>query len=76
VWEHAGLICTGETYKTYVKLTFAHGAALDDRATLFNAGFGGNTRRAIDLRERDALDADAFNALVKAAVEYNVMKKG
>ena len=74
VWEHAGLICTGETYKDYVKLTFARGAALDDPAGLFNAGFGGNTRRAIDIREGDAPDADAFKALVREAVAANVAK--
>jgi hypothetical protein len=75
VWEHAGLICTGETYKHYVKLTFARGAALDDPAGLFNSGFGGNTRRAIDIREGDEVDGDAFKALVREAVEQNVSKK-
>ena len=74
VWEHAGLICTGETYKDYVKLTFARGAALDDPAGLFNAGFGGNTRRAIDIREGDEIDAEAFKALVREAVVLNVSK--
>ena len=74
VWEHAGLICTGETYKNYVKLTFAHGAALADPAGLFNAGFGGNTRRAIDIREGDTIDAAAFKELVRAAVAWNLAK--
>ena len=76
VWEHAGLICTGETYKDYVKLTFASGAALDDPAGLFNSGFGGNTRRAIDLREGETIDETAFKALVRAAVEHNISSKG
>ena len=75
VWEHAGLICTGETYKDYVKLTFARGAALDDPAGLFNAGFGGNTRRAIDVREGETVDEDAFKTLIRAAVEANVSGK-
>ena len=74
VWEHAGLICTGETYKNYVKLTFARGAALADPAGLFNSGFTGNTRRAIDIREGDEVDADAFKALVREAVAANVAK--
>lgn len=72
VWSHAGLLCTGEIYKDKVKLTFAHGAALDDPTGLFNAGFGGNTRRAMDVREGDTVDADAFTALVAAAVARNV----
>ena len=76
VWEHAGILCTGEVYQTYVKLTFAQGAALDDPDGVFNAGFGGGTRRAIDLRERDAIDPDAFMALVKAAVAFNLAKRG
>ena len=71
VWSHDGMICTGETYKDKVTLTFAHGAALDDPAGLFNAGFGGNTRRAIEIREGERLDADAFRALVRAAAERN-----
>ena len=66
-----GLLCTGEPYKAYVKLTFAHGAALDDPARLFNAGFGGGTRRAIDLREGDLPDAEAFKALVRQAADLN-----
>lgn len=71
VWEHAGIICTGETYKDKVKLTFARGASLDDPAGLFNASLGGNTRRAIDLREEDVLDEDGFRDLVRAAVALN-----
>ena len=70
-WSHDGLICTGETYKSYVKLTFAKGALLDDPTGLFNAGFGGSTRRAIDLHEGDQVDARAFKALVRAAVAFN-----
>ncbi|HEY0051980.1 MAG TPA: DUF1801 domain-containing protein [Caulobacteraceae bacterium] len=70
-WEHDGVLCTGETYKTYVKLTFARGAALPDPAGVFNAGFGGGTRRAIDLREGDMVDAEAFKTLVRAAVAAN-----
>lgn len=76
VWEHAGILCTGEVYKGYVKLTFARGAALDDPAGLFNAGFGGGTRRAIDIREGETVDAEAFTALVRAAVAENVARKG
>ena len=72
VWEHAGILCTGEVYKAYVKLTFAHGAALPDPAGLFNAGLGGGTRRAIDLREGVEVDEAAFTALVRAAVTWNV----
>jgi hypothetical protein len=71
VWEHAGIICTGETYKAVVKLTFAKGAALDDPAGLFNASLEGNTRRAIDLREGAKIDAKAFQALIRAAVALN-----
>lgn len=71
-WEHAGILCTGEVYKTYVKLTFAHGAALEDPAGLFNAGFGGGTRRAIDIREGETVDEEAFRELVRAAVGRNV----
>ena len=71
VWEHAGILCTGEVYKSYVKLTFAKGAALADPAGLFNAGFGGGTRRAIDLREGETVDAEAFKALVREAVAAN-----
>lgn len=74
-WEHAGILCTGEVYKNYVKLTFAHGAALDDPEGLFNAGFGGGTRRAIDLREGDQVNEKAFDALIKAAVAFNIAKQ-
>lgn len=74
-WEHAGIICTGEVYKTYVKLTFAQGAALEDPAGLFNAGFGGRTRRAIDIPEGHVVDATAFKALVRQAVTLNVAKQ-
>jgi hypothetical protein len=74
-WEHAGILCTGEVYKTYVKLTFAHGAALDDPTGVFNAGFGGGTRRAIDIREGETVDAAAFKALVKAAIALNEAKQ-
>lgn len=75
-WEHAGIICTGEVYKTYVKLTFAHGASLEDPAGLFNAGFAGGTRRAIDLREGEMVDAIAFRHLIKAAIAHNVAMRG
>jgi hypothetical protein len=71
VWSHGGIICTGETYRMHVKLTFAKGAALDDPAGLFNASLDGSTRRAIDIREGEAVDADAFRALVRAAVSLN-----
>ena len=75
VWEHAGLICTGETYRDKVKLTFARGAALDDPAGVFNASLDAGTRRAVDIREGDALDEDAFKALVREAVALNVGSK-
>jgi hypothetical protein len=75
VWEHDGLLCGGEIYKGYVKLTFAEGAALPDPSGLFNAGFGGNTRRAIDVREGDAIDEEAFKALIRAAVALNLSKR-
>ena len=75
VWEHAGILCTGEVYKGYLKLTFARGAALEDPAGLFNAGFGGGTRRAIDIREGDAVDDGAFKALVREAVAQNVARQ-
>ena len=71
VWSHAGIICTGETYKAVVKLTFAKGAALEDPSRLFNASLDGATRRAIDVREGDTIDAEAFRALVRAAVALN-----
>jgi hypothetical protein len=75
VWEHAGIICTGEVYKAYVKLTFAQGAMLEDPAGLFNAGLDGGTRRAIDIREGETVDAAAFKALVKAAVAFNIARQ-
>jgi hypothetical protein len=71
VWEQGGLLFTGETYKDKVKLTFAKGAALDDPAKLFNSSLEGNTRRAIDIREGETLDLEAFKALVRAAVAAN-----
>jgi hypothetical protein len=74
VWEHAGIICTGETYKAVVKLTFAKGASLEDPAGLFNASLEGNTRRAIDIAEGQNLDEAAFKALVRAAVALNTSK--
>src|SRR6478735_1260453 len=67
VWSHAGIICTGETYKSVVKMTFAKGASLDDPSGLFNSSLEGNTRRAIDLREGDTIDEDALKALIRAA---------
>jgi hypothetical protein len=74
VWEDAGIICTGETYKTVVKLTFARGAALPDPKKLFNSSLEGNTRRAIDFKEGDPIDADALKALVREAVTLNKSK--
>ncbi|WP_207284533.1 DUF1801 domain-containing protein [Pseudomonas sp. FW300-N2A2] len=74
VWSHAGIICTGETYKTAVKMTFAKGAALDDPAHLFNASLEGNTRRAIDVHEGETLDENALKALIRAAVVLNTSK--
>jgi hypothetical protein len=71
VWEHDGIICTGESYKSTVKLTFAKGASLEDPAKLFNASLEGNTRRAIDIHEGEQVDADAFKALIRAAVALN-----
>jgi hypothetical protein len=71
VWSHAGILCTGETYKAAVKLTFAKGASLEDPSGLFNASLEGNMRRAIDLREGDRIDAEALQALVRAAVALN-----
>jgi hypothetical protein len=70
-WSHDGLICTGETYKNAVKLTFFKGASLDDPSGLFNSSLGGNTRRAIDLHEDDAIDEEAFTTLIQAAVSQN-----
>ena len=71
VWSHAGIICTGETYKNVVKLTFAKGAALEDPSGLFNASLEGNTRRAIDFHEGDEIDEEALKALIRAAVALN-----
>ena len=73
-WSHAGIICTGETYKDKVKLTFAQGAALDDPSGLFNASLDAGTRRAIDIREGDEIDGAAFRALIRAAVAVNLAK--
>ena len=74
VWSHDGIICTGESYKSVVKLTFAKGAALDDPAKLFNSSLEGNVRRAIDIRENENVDARAFKALVRAAIALNTSK--
>lgn len=74
VWSRNGILCTGETYKNYVKLTFAKGASLPDPSKLFNAGFGGGTRRAIDIHEGEEVNARAFKALIKAAVAANAPK--
>src|SRR5262245_24058900 len=74
VWEHDGILCTGETYRSVVKMTFARGAALPDPAGLFNSSLEGNTRRAIDLREGEELDEKALKALVRAAVTLNTSK--
>jgi hypothetical protein len=75
VWSHAGMICTGETYKEVVKLTFAKGASLEDSSGLFNSSLEGNTRRAIDFHEGDAVNEAALTALVRAAVTLNTSKK-
>jgi hypothetical protein len=75
IWEHAGIICTGETYKDYVKTTFAKGASLADPSKLFNAGLDGGTRRAIDFRQGEEIDEKAFKALIRAAVALNTSKK-
>ena len=75
-WSHAGILCTGETYKDKVKLTFAHGAALDDPSRLFNASLDAGTRRAIDVCEGDAIDEPAFQALIRAAVALNLARSG
>ena len=74
VWEDAGIICTGETYKAAVKLTFARGASLDDPARLFNASLEGNMRRAIDIHEGERINEAAFKALIRAAVALNKSK--
>src|SRR6188508_2159740 len=72
VWEHDGIVCTGETYRNVVKLTFAKGASLDDPSGLFNSSHEGNMRRAIDLHKGDAIDEKAFGALIRAAVALNI----
>jgi len=74
VWEHDGILCTGETYKAVVKLTFAHGAALEDPAGLFNSSLDGNVRRAIDISEGEKINDKALKALICAAVEFNQSK--
>ena len=74
VWEHDGIICTGETYKAVVKLTFANGASLKDPSGLFNSSLEGNMRRAIDIHEGDRIDAKAFKALIRAAVALNASR--
>ena len=71
MWEHAGIVCTGETYKAVVKLTFAKGAALADPSHLFNSSLEGNVRRAIDIHEGDKIDEKALKALIRAAVALN-----
>ena len=74
VWEHDGMICTGETYKNYVKMTFAKGAALEDPAGLFNSSLEGNTRRAIDFHEGEEIDEEALKSLVRAAATLNTSR--
>ena len=74
VWSHAGIICTGETYKNVVKMTFAKGAALEDRSGLFNSSLDGATRRAIDLHEGERIDEEALRALIRAAVALNTSR--
>lgn len=74
VWSHGGIVCTGETYKEVVKMTFAKGAALDDPSGLFNSSLEGNTRRAIDFREGEKVDEKALKALIRAAVTLNLTK--
>jgi hypothetical protein len=74
VWSHDGIICTGETYKSVVKMTFAKGASLEDPAGLFNSSLEGNTRRAIDVHEGDKIDEKALEALIRAAVELNTSR--
>ena len=76
VWEHAGILCTGELYRDKVKLTFMYGASLDDPARLFNASLDAGTRRAIDVKEGETVDAEAFKALIREAVALNMVKKG
>jgi hypothetical protein len=74
VWEHAGIVCTGETYRDKVKLTFAKGASLEDPSGLFNSSLEGNTRRAIDMHEGEAIDEEALKALIRAAVALNISR--
>ena len=74
VWEHDGIICTGETYKSVVKMTFAKGASLDDPSGLFNSSLDGNVRRAIDVREGEIIDEQALKALIRSAVDLNVSR--
>jgi hypothetical protein len=76
VWEHDGIICTGETYKSVVKMTFAKGASLDDPSGLFNSSLEGNTRRAIDVHEGEELDEEALKALIRSAVALNSSRRG
>ena len=76
VWSHDGIICTGETYKSVVKMTFAKGASLDDPSGLFNSSLGGNVRRAIDFHEGDKVDDKALEALIRAAVDLNSSRSG
>jgi hypothetical protein len=76
VWSHAGIICTGETYKSVVKMTFAKGASLEDPSGLFNSSLEGNTRRAIDFHEDDKIDANALKALIRDAVALNTSARG
>ncbi|CAH2895622.1 MAG: FIG00464870: hypothetical protein [uncultured Paraburkholderia sp.] len=75
VWSHDGIICTGESYKSVVKLTFAKGASLEDPAKLFNSSLDGNVRRAIDIHEGEELDADAFKSVIRAAIALNTSSK-
>jgi hypothetical protein len=75
VWSHDGIVCTGETYKNYIKVTFAKGAFVKDPSGLFNSSLDGNLRRAIDFREDDAIDGKALKALIKAAVRLNVSER-
>src|ERR1043166_1971965 len=76
VWSHGGIVCTGETYKSVVKMTFAKGAALKDPSRLFNSGLEGNVRRAIDIHEGDKIDEAALKDLIRAAVALNLERKG
>jgi len=75
VWSHGGMICTGETYKAVVKVTFAKGASLNDPAGLFNSSLDGNVRRAIDIRQDEEIDAEAFKTLIRAAVALNLSRR-